>query len=211
MMKRLTFIGLLAVLVTGSAVAQSVGLATFTAPLSPSSENPPVEGVRANGTALVLIHMSRDTSGKLTKAVVDFHIDFNSEAALTVTAMHIHRGVRGVNGPVVIDSIFGTALAVEPGSTRLFRQNVVTSDAGLATVEDLLSNPARYYVNMHSTSNPSGVVRGQLELSNGAQFSSLKTQIDALQTANTKLAAELAKNKETLARISRRLGVVPVE
>jgi hypothetical protein len=211
MIKRLTFIGLLAAFATGSALAQTSGFAAFTAPLSPSSENPPISGADINGSALVLIHMTRDSAGALTQAVVDFHIDVNTGSAQTITAMHIHRAARGSNGPVVIDSMFGSALELAPGSHRLFRQNVVTSETGLATVTALLANPAGYYVNMHSMSNPGGIIRGQLEISNASQFSALQTQIAALQASNDALAAELGNVKATLARVARRFGVVPVE
>ena len=211
MFKRLTFIGLLAAFATGAAMAQSSGFVAFTAPLSPSSENPPLEGFNINGTALVLIHMTRNSSGDLTQAVVDFHIDVNTEAAQTITAMHIHRGARGANGPVVINSNFGTMLDMAPGSRRLFRQNIVTSADGLAVVAALLANPSGYYVNMHSVSKPSGIIRGQLERSSATEFSMLQKRIDELAASNKALASELAKTQQTVARIARRLGVVPVE
>ena len=211
MTQRLILGGLLAAFATGAAMAQSAERASFTAALSPSSENPPVETVDAGGTALVLIHMTRNTDGDLTQAVVDFHIDVNTEASVTATAMHIHRGVRGVNGPVVIDSIFGSPIELTPGSRRLFRQNVVTSETGLAVVEALLAEPHRYYVNMHSTANPSGFIRGQLEPTDASAISDLMEEIEALHEENAELAEAIDKVNQTIARIARRVGVVPVE
>jgi hypothetical protein len=210
-MKRLAFIGLLAALAAGTALAQTPGLTVLTATLSPSSENPPISGVGANGSATVLVHTTRDSDGDLTQAVVDFHIVFSNEANINIFAMHIHRGVRGVNGPVVIDSNFGTAIDFTPGTRSLFRQNVVTSTDGLATVESLLANPAGFYVNMHSSVNRGGVVRGQLARTDGAAISDLQSQVDDLQTSNAALAETLAKVQQNLARMARRLGVVPVE
>jgi hypothetical protein len=211
MTKRLILGGLLAAFATGAAMAQSTGFTAFTAPLSPSSENPPISGVAINGTALVLVHTTRNADGDLTQAVVDFHIDFNTEQPQTIFAMHIHRGVRGVNGPVVIDSIFGPAIDFTPGAHRVFRQNVVTSEEGLATVEAVLENPARYYVNMHSNTFRGGIIRGQLELSNASQFTSLQERIDTLEESNEALTETVDQIQQTVGRIARRLGVVPVE
>ena len=211
MMKRFALIGLLAACATVAGLAQSPGLTVFTATLSPSSENPPITGVGANGAATVLVHTTRDSSGALTQAVVDFHIQLNTEANINIFAMHIHRGAQGVNGPVVIDSNFGTAIDFTPGTYNLFRQNVVTSSDGLGVVEDLLENPAGFYVNMHSSVNRGGVVRGQLTRSDASGISDLQTQLDELQSSNAALADTLEKVQENLARISRRLGVVPVE
>ncbi|MCB1021076.1 MAG: CHRD domain-containing protein [Bryobacterales bacterium] len=211
MIRRLTFIGLLAALAAGTALAQSSGLAIFTAPLSPSSENPPIEGVAAGGNAVVLIHMTRDSSGALTRAVVDFQIDVAAEDVISASAMHIHRGARGTNGPVVIDSNFGAVLDLS-GEHHLFRQNIVTDSDGLAVVESLLTNPSGFYVNMHATA-PAGLrggfVRGQLMRTDASAISSLQSQLDGMATANAALATELASVKETLARVARRLGVVP--
>ena len=211
MLKHLTLVGLLAALAAGSAFGQMSGLAVFTAPLSPSSENPPVEDVSMAGNAMVLIHMNRDSSGALTQAIVDFHIDAGTEASETIFAMHIHRGVRGANGGVVVDSNFGPELVLDAGSHSLFRQNVITDADGLAIVEEILADPYGFYVNIHSRSNPRGIVRGQLMRTDGAAISALQGQIDALSDANADMAAELADVKETLARIARRLGVVPAE
>ena len=210
-MKRLALIGLLAAFAAGSAFAQTPGLTVLTATLSPSSENPPITGVGANGSATVLVHTTRNSSGALTQAVVDFHIVFNTEANINIFAMHIHRGARGVNGPVVIDSNFGTAIDFTRGSYNLFRQNVVTSTDGLAVVESLLANPAGFYVNMHSSVNRGGVVRGQLTRTDASAISDLQSQVEDLQEANEDLAETLAKAQTNLARIARRLGVVPVE
>ncbi|MEZ5365907.1 MAG: CHRD domain-containing protein [Bryobacterales bacterium] len=209
MIRRLMFIGLLAALAAGTSLAQSSGLAIFTAPLSPSSENPPIEGLAAGGNATVLVHMTRDSTGALTRAVVDFQIDLSTEADINVFAMHIHRGVRGANGPVVIDSNFGAATDYGPGSHQISRQNIVTAADGLAVVEALLANPSGFYVNMHSAVNRGGFVRGQLMRTDGAAISALQTQLDDMAAANMAMSEELASIKETLARVARRLGVVP--
>ena len=39
-----------------------------------------------------------------------------------------------------------------------------------ATLRGMLDNPAGYYVNLHTTVNPGGVIRGQLQRAEGAVF-----------------------------------------
>jgi uncharacterized protein (TIGR03437 family) len=85
-----------------------------------------------------------------------------------ITGLHIHRGGRADNGPVLIDSgISGTnSVTVDAtGRGRIQRQGqtLATNATGLEAVNGVLANPAGYYVNLHTTENPSGVMRGQVE------------------------------------------------
>jgi len=70
----------------------------------------------------------------------------------TATAAHVHRGVRGVAGPVVVD--FSSQL---PNPTSA---GCIISTPALAT--EIAGNPAGFYVNVHTGEFPGGAVRGQL-------------------------------------------------
>lgn len=144
--------------------AQSTQSIPFRATLSPLNEIPIIEGSNARGFATVWIHAVRDAQGNLTRAAVDFNVRYSFGGPITVTGLHIHRGTAAVNGPVVIDSGIRGAAATEDaaGNAGAVRQAVVTSTEGLATVAAILDNPDNFYVNLHTTVNPGGAIRGQM-------------------------------------------------
>ena len=72
------------------------------------------------------------------------------EANDALTASHIHRGATGANGGILLGLYSNAA---DFGTVKVFP----VDDAQIAT----LKNDA-LYVNVHSTSRPSGVVRGQI-------------------------------------------------
>ncbi len=181
--------------------AQTTSVTQLTAAMSASNENPAVDK-QAFGSALISIKATRGESGALTSAVVDFNIQYFVGAPEMITAMHIHRGAAGVNGPVVINS--GLAGPIQgDGEGVLFYQAMVTDSAMLAVVQDILDNPWNYYVNAHATTAPGGFIRGQLQLTTLSAIVSSSNQISSLDS-------KVNAMKATLDRIAGRLGVVPV-
>jgi hypothetical protein len=87
-------------------------------------------------------------------------------------AAHIHRGVPGSNGPVVVnlafptggeaaDCVTETRVGAAPANAPVFVRDA--QGALLATAQEILANPGAFYVNVHNADYPSGAVRGQLE------------------------------------------------
>jgi hypothetical protein len=76
-----------------------------------------------------------------------------SNLSANATAAHVHVGPAGVAGGVVIPL---TTTATTSGSTS----GCTTIDDGLAKA--IMQDPAGYYVNVHTSVNPPGAIRGQL-------------------------------------------------
>ncbi len=68
------------------------------------------------------------------------------------TKLHIHRGVAGTNGPVVVDF---TDIAND-----FQKQGCIAADPAL--LAEIAATPSNFYVNYHTISFPDGAVRGQL-------------------------------------------------
>jgi hypothetical protein len=149
----LAIAGLFVFLVSTQAQAQTVN---FTAALSGGNENPGVvTGSAGSGTV----------SLNLATQVVTYRADVYN-LPVGVTAAHFHVGAPGVNGPVVVNftvvantsndfSISGTASATD--LTARAAQGINSWEDFLQAL--LLGN---IYMNVHSTANPGGEIRGQV-------------------------------------------------
>lgn len=81
------------------------------------------------------------------------------------TAVHIHRGVAGTNGPVVLEfsnvpKDDAGAAAGDPGASSGCK--TVETPEEMSTLRRIRKNPANYYLNIHTPTFPDGAVRGQL-------------------------------------------------
>jgi hypothetical protein len=177
---------------------------TFFRPaLSPLQENPPLPNLDAEAAALIEVRVNRDpTTGAIVSGVVTFDVDYRFANAVTLTGMHIHQGVVGQNGPIVIDSgINGSSRAIS-GATRgnVFRIAEIDSSntSGLQALAGLLADPSQYYINMHTTDNPGGAIRGQLSADTYAFFNQM-TGAEETPPINSSAFA----NSMTIARVTR--------
>ena len=75
-----------------------------------------------------------------------------ANVTLPTTASHIHRGGAGVNGPVVVPF---TAPGADGNSSGC------TATTG-ALIDEIIGNPAGFYVNVHTKEHPGGAIRAQL-------------------------------------------------
>lgn len=75
-----------------------------------------------------------------------------ANVTLPTTAAHIHRGAAGTNGPVVVP-------LTAPGADGSSSGCVATAPA---LIDEIIGNPAGFYVNVHTTEHPAGAIRTQL-------------------------------------------------
>ena len=145
-MQRRLFVALVVVTalvlgVFGTAVADAGGRPSTTTLAGPS-EVPPGDP-NATGTATVWVNPGTGTvcySWSVTGA------------ATPILAAHIHHGVAGVAGPVVVP--------LPP--TGPSSGDGCTTGVARALALDIIQHPADYYVNTHNAEFPTGVARGQL-------------------------------------------------
>lgn len=123
---------LLVALTAFSASAQS-----FTAPLRGSNEVPPAD---ADGTGFAVVTINGTT--------VNYTVFHQNIGAPTVA--HIHRGAAGEVGPPVIDLNVNTLV------------NGTVSGVSQSLINEIVANPAGFYVNVHNSEFPNGAIRGQL-------------------------------------------------
>jgi hypothetical protein len=106
--------------------------------LSGAEEVPPVQSA-GSGAGTISIGADKSVSGSVTTS------------GIVATAAHIHEGVAGANGPVIIPlTKSGDTYAVPPGAKL--------TDAQFASFQ-----AGKLYVNAHTAVNPGGEIRGQLK------------------------------------------------
>lgn len=125
---------------------------TFTADLSGDAEVPPVT-TTASGSAT------------FTRSGNEVQFTLDVEDIQNTTMAHIHTGVAGVNGPIAVTLFQADAGSEFSGSGRLssgtFGSADIEVDLDLGELLQLMrSNGA--YVNVHTTQNPGGEIRGQI-------------------------------------------------
>ena len=138
---------------------------TFTATLLPANENPAIVGAEASGRgdATVTLVITKDAAGNVTAASGTFVVNLSGFPANTpINIAHIHTGGPTVNGAVVMNSLLtaGTIVTNAAGAATFTASNLSFTTVDVAN--QVLTNPAAFYFNVHSTLNPGGVARGQL-------------------------------------------------
>lgn len=148
-MRRFVVLGVLFALVLVVAVPAIAGGGpetrhrTFVATLSGDGQTTPNESTAA-GLAQVTIDKS--------KGLICYDV---LATGVTPTAIHIHEGAPGVDGPVVVDfSAFGQAISDDTAGCTL--------DVGKPLLKAIKDDPKAYYVNLHSVTYPGGELRGNM-------------------------------------------------
>ncbi|RUS99576.1 hypothetical protein DSM107003_01600 [Trichormus variabilis SAG 1403-4b] len=121
-------------------------------------------------------------------------LDFNGQTETTdddVTMLHIHNAVRGANGPVDFDILADDdkQITVENGKTiitGIWEASEGLTPQEIQTLQSVsIGADTPYYFNIHTTTNPSGELRGQI----------VSTTPDYLSTSGTLTFAPGETNK----------------
>jgi CHRD domain len=136
----------------------------FTAQLSPANEVPPVSNseATARGAVQVTLDVTRNASNAITAATAGFYFQATGLPAGTpIVGAHIHPGVAGTNGGVIVNTGLSAAAPLTmPSGPVEFTVSGIPVDPAVA--QGIINNPGAYYFNIHTPLNPGGVARGQL-------------------------------------------------
>lgn len=92
-----------------------------------------------------------------TDGPLEIKVFILNQDAERFTAGHIHEAPAGVNGPVVVPLFSG-----ESSGEHFVQHAEVAVPEGFDRA-DLCADPSAYYVNYHTTQDPVGATRGQLQ------------------------------------------------
>jgi len=124
---------------------------TFSAKLTGDQEVPAVT-TNAVGVASFVLNASRDT--------LCIHASVNGLSG-AITLAHIHEGLPGVGGPVILDLV-----------SYISGNTINATIAGAALTSEFISKmiTGNYYINVHTAANPNGEIRGQIGLETDFMF-----------------------------------------
>ena len=138
----------------------------FQVNMLPSNETPAVTGLDASARAAIPLYLLRNDDGTVLAGTAVFDVNFRGfPAGTTITGLHVHAAAAGVAGGIVIPTdvnSLANKIVSDTGSGNIFKTVTIASAAGVAALNNLVQNPAGFYANMHTTTNPGGAIRSQL-------------------------------------------------
>ena len=158
--------------------------------MRPENEIPPqMSQPNSFGVGSIVAYASYNDAGVLSSGEVFFDVDVYHGQAATFTGLHIHTGGPNVNGPVTIGTNLSAANPVQAPASGIvnIRRRVevdLNNAAARSTLEGLYSHPHDYYINLHSSTLPAGVIRSQLRNTDAATFNTLLRGADMTSAAS---------------------------
>ena len=161
---RNTLISLLAVSVLGAVACDDddedpngpPDTQTFEASLDGASEVPPVPTATATADA----NFTATTTGNTTPIVYTVTVSGNMSGPVTAAHIHGPAGTTGIAEPIVtlnISNLTGTSGVLVSGSFTFTGHASIDMQELLALMDD-----GNTYINLHTTANPTGEIRGQI-------------------------------------------------
>jgi CHRD domain-containing protein len=141
----------------------------FTAALSAVNEVPALAATNAEiggrGQATVTMNVTRDAAGAITAGTVDVVATFTGFPNGTIlTAAHIHTGNSTNFGGVLIGMVPAAGEVTMPNGSGSYVKSGFPIGPPIDIANQIIANPAGFYFNVHTSTNPGGAARGQLTL-----------------------------------------------
>lgn len=152
--------------IRGQIVKLTETLSNTVAMTTAQEVDPPVPlPANASGTATITAYPVRNpVTGQIVGGAVTFTVHYDLPVGSTITGLHIHKEVAGKNGSIVINTGLGgsNTITTASGKGSINIEVQITTSAQRDALRDLIANPAGFYVNLHTSANTQGVIRGQL-------------------------------------------------
>ncbi len=167
-MKKITLLLVSAILLANihNASANFTANLLFAAKLTGDQETPPVT-TSGYGVATFILNATRDTLC-ISVTVRDL--------SSAITAAHIHQGSYGLPGPPIFD------LTSFISGNRI-NATLTGPDINPQVVGALIAR--QFYINVHTSNNPNGEIRGQIELETDFHFKAFMSGAEIVPPANT--------------------------
>ena len=162
----------------------------FPVQMSPANEVPAIVGLNATAGGLFEANLMRRPDGTAMAAYGVFSVNYRFPGETTFTGLHIHSGAAGANGPVTLDSGIraGSTVTTATGVGNLYRTAILSTDAQVAGLNNVLTNTDNNYLNLHTSVNPGGAVRSQILPANTA-MPSIEAVLSAVSDQNLRNVA----------------------
>jgi uncharacterized protein (TIGR03437 family) len=146
--------------------AQTAETQIFRAILLPANEVPPINNNGVRAIADVIVSVVRDSNGAIASGTIDVQVRTTLNATVTATGLTVNNGPAGRTAP----GMFSVGLSasntrvLQTGADAIHLPVAVAGDnAGtLSGLRAMLDDPAQFYVNLTSSDQPNGLMRGQL-------------------------------------------------
>jgi hypothetical protein len=152
-MKGKTMAAVALAVITGCGGGSTIGgldaEAVYTIQLTQAAEVPAPKPTTASGAAVIVVYADR------------IEYELSAQSIIGVTMAHIHNGAPGVAGPIVVTLFNQPNSPVSPNG--VFASGTLTDGTvNLASLKTLLASGSAY-VNVHTSANPAGEIRGQVK------------------------------------------------
>ena len=137
----------------GSTIGGLDAEAVYTVQLTQAAEVPAPKPTTASGAATIVVYPDR------------IEYELSAHSIISVTMAHIHNGAPGTAGPIVVTLFNQQSNPVSPSgvfASGTFTDATLPSGVTLASLKALLASGSAY-VNVHTSANPAGEIRGQVK------------------------------------------------